>query len=118
MDEASVAQEFMKRRVRPCGNSDSLMSLAACVSGVTSMRRLASYAVCVLMITAVVALGVYLYSVAEDKQTTPRLVFQAATGSPFAVGPMAQKLLIADKDGDGNPDIVLTCGGTTRGKPD
>jgi hypothetical protein len=82
------------------------------------MRRLALFAVGVLTVTGFVALGLYLHSVAQDKQKSPRPQFAAVTGSPVAVGPMAQKILVADMTGDGNPDIVLTCGGTTEGKPD
>src|SRR5262245_8747915 len=82
------------------------------------MRQLTPFAVGVLAVTGFVALGIFLYSVAQDKPKTARPQFAAATGSPVAVGPMAQKILVADMNGDGNPDIVLTCGGTTQGKPD
>src|SRR5262245_22051257 len=82
------------------------------------MRRLAPFAVGVLAVTGFVAPGLYPHSGAQDKQKTPRPRFAAAAGSPVAVGPMAQKLLVADLNGDGNPDVVLTCGGTTQGKPD
>src|SRR5262249_25899480 len=85
----------------------------AAPTGVATMRRLASF-VGVLTVTGFVALGPSLHSVAQDKQKTPRPQFAAAAGSPVAVGPMAQKVLVADMNGDGNPDIVLTCGGTTH----
>src|SRR5262245_39072433 len=82
------------------------------------MRQLTPFAVGVLAVTGFVALGIFLYSVAQDKPKTARPQFAAAAGSPVAVGPMAQKLLVADMNGDGNPDIVLTCGGLTQDKPD
>jgi len=82
------------------------------------MRRLTRFAVGVLAVTGFVALGLYFHSVAQDKQKPVRPQFAAAPGSPVAVGPMAQKILVADMNGDGNPDIVLTCGGTTQSKPD
>jgi hypothetical protein len=82
------------------------------------MRRLAPFAVCVLTVTGFVALALYVQLAAQDKQKTTRQQFAAAAGSPVAVGPMAQKVLMADMNGDGNPDIILTCGGTTQGKPD
>jgi hypothetical protein len=44
--------------------------------------------------------------------------FIAASGSPIPVGPMAQRILIADLNGDANPDTVLTCGGLSQGKSD
>jgi hypothetical protein len=81
------------------------------------MRR-APFAVGVLVVTGFVALGIYLHSVAQDKPKTARPQFAAAPGTPVAVGPMAQKVLVADMNGDGNPDIVLTCGGLSQGKPD
>jgi hypothetical protein len=82
------------------------------------MKRLAPFAVCALTVTGFVALALYVYSVARDEQKTTGPQFAAAAGSPVAVGPMAQKVLVADMNGDGNPDIVLTCGGRTQGKPD
>jgi hypothetical protein len=81
------------------------------------MKRLAPFSLCALAVTGFVALAL-LHSVAQDKPRAPRPQFVAATGSPVAVGPMTQKVLVADLNGDGNPDIVLTCGGTTQGKPD
>jgi trimeric autotransporter adhesin len=82
------------------------------------MKWLAPFAVVVSTVTGFVALGLYVHSVARGNQKTAGPQFAAAAGSPVAVGPMAQKILVADLNGDGNPDIVLTCGGTTQGKPD
>jgi hypothetical protein len=44
--------------------------------------------------------------------------FVAAPGSPIAVGPGVGKLTAADLNGDGNLDLVLTCGAEAQGKPD
>jgi hypothetical protein len=81
------------------------------------MRRLAPFAVTALTVTGFATLGLLLDSVAQDRKA-PRVRFAAAAGSPVAVGPMAQKVLVADMNGDGHPDLVLTCGGTTRDRPD
>ncbi len=81
------------------------------------MKRLTRFVVCVVIITGLVALVIYVNSLAQDKPET-RLQFVAAAGSPVAVGPGPAKVVVADMNGDGNPDIVLTCGGTTQGKPD
>jgi hypothetical protein len=81
------------------------------------MKRLTLFA-CLLAVTAVKVLLLHRYSVAQDNRKSLRPQFAAADGSPVAVGPMAQKILVADMNGDGNPDIVLTCGGTIQGKSD
>lgn len=44
--------------------------------------------------------------------------FAPAAGSPVAVGPMAERPVVADVNGDGNPDVVLTCGVKVKDKPD
>lgn len=81
------------------------------------MRRFAPF-VCALTVTGFVVLAFYVYMAAQNKQQIARPEFGAAVGSPVAVGPMVQKILVADMNGDGNPDIILTCGGTTNDKPD
>jgi hypothetical protein len=82
------------------------------------MRQFAPFAAGVLTVTGCVAPGLYPHLVAHNEPNTTRPQFAAAAGSPVAVGPMAQKVLVADMNGDANPDIVLTCGGTTQDKPD
>jgi hypothetical protein len=82
------------------------------------MRRRVWFAIGVLTITAFSALVISGQTNTVDRQMANRLQFAAAIGSPVAVGPMAQKVLVADVNGDRSPDIVLTCGGTTDRKPD
>src|SRR5262245_17003987 len=82
------------------------------------MKRFAPLAAGVVAVVGCVALGLYLNSLAEDKPKATHPHFTPAPGSPVAVGPMAQKLLVADMNGDGNLDVVLTCGGLSQNKPD
>jgi FG-GAP-like repeat len=78
------------------------------------MKRLGVFAVCLLAVTGVGTL--LMCAPSEPKGSRPR--FAAAAGSPLTVGPLPHKILVADMNGDGNPDIVLTCGSLTQDKPD
>jgi FG-GAP-like repeat len=44
-------------------------------------------------------------------------VFEAVTGSPIPVGPMAGEPAVGDCNNDGNPDIVLACGTCCGSRP-
>jgi hypothetical protein len=80
------------------------------------MRRLTRFTALGMMATCLVVLGLSVRTAGERRQDAPQFVL--APGSLVAVGPMAQKVLVADLNGDDKPDIVLTCGGMTGGKPD
>ena len=82
------------------------------------MKRVARRAVRAFAVTGLVALALPACTVARDGRESTRPQFVPAAGSPVAVGPMPNNPKVADINGDGNLDVVLTCGGTTDGKPD
>jgi hypothetical protein len=82
------------------------------------MTQFTPFVLCGPTVIALILVGCKPHLPAEDKQKTTHPQFTAAAGSPVPVGPMAQKVLVADMNGDGNPDIILTCGGTTNDKSD
>lgn len=71
-----------------------------------------------VFVVCLVALGFCCPLLTQDEPGSGRLRFEAAAGSPFAVGPMTHKLVVADMNGDGSSDVVLTCGGETDSRPD
>lgn len=82
------------------------------------MKRRAWFAISVIALTGFLPQGFHLRGVAQGNQKALRPQFAAATGSPITVGPMAEKVLLADLNGDGNLDAVVTYGGMTQGQPD
>jgi VCBS repeat protein len=52
----------------------------------------------------------------ESRPRAPR--FEHAPGSPVAVGPKTERIVVSDMNGDGNSDLVLTIGSRTEDKRD
>jgi hypothetical protein len=82
------------------------------------MRPAALWSMIVMTAAGLMVWGVAEPGTTSASQEPPRLQFMAAAGSPVAVGPLASKILVADMNGDGLADVVVTCGGLTAGKSD
>src|SRR5262245_32983063 len=64
----------------------------------------------------IVVLGAMFAMPGGERCQNQEVQFAPAAGSPFTVGPMAGRPVIADMDNDGRPDIVVACG-TCCGSP-
>src|SRR5687767_3958530 len=82
------------------------------------MKRIAPRAVSAFGFMGLVALALSACAVGRDGRESTRPQFAPAVGSPVAVAPMPNNLVVTDMNGDGNVDVVLTCAGTNQGKPD